>query len=104
MSNTMLLIIVGMAIVTYIPRMVPLVFFKTDNINPMIQNILKNVPFAILGALIFPGIVTIHEDIKFGFIGAIVAFLTAYLGANLIVVVMTSVSALSIYAYFFFLI
>lgn len=101
MSSTMLLIIIGMAIVTYIPRMVPLVFFKSDNIHPMLQNVLKNVPFAILGALIFPGIITIHEDMRFGLIGAVVAFLTAYLGANLIVVVMTSVSTLSVYAYFF---
>ncbi|WP_377891341.1 AzlD domain-containing protein [Alkalihalobacillus sp. R86527] len=101
MSSTMLLIIIGMAVVTYIPRMIPLVFFNSDYIHPALQNILKNVPFAILGALIFPGILTIHEDIKFGLIGAMVAFVTAYFGANLIVVVMTSVGALSVYAYFF---
>ncbi|WP_347552253.1 AzlD domain-containing protein [Pseudalkalibacillus hwajinpoensis] len=101
MNSTMLLIILGCAVVTYIPRMIPLVFFKSENIPSIVQNVLKNVPFAILGALIFPGILTISDDIMFGVIGAVAAFLVAYLGANLIVVVMFSVGVLSVYAYFF---
>ncbi|MBN8209220.1 AzlD domain-containing protein [Bacillus sp. NTK071] len=101
MSSSMLLIILGLAIVTYIPRMVPLVFFKSENIPSSVQNVLKNVPFAILGALIFPGVLTISDNIMFGLIGAGAAFLAAYLGANLIIVVMVSVSVLSAYAYFF---
>ncbi|WP_226659516.1 AzlD domain-containing protein [Pseudalkalibacillus hwajinpoensis] len=100
MSNTMIWLIIGLAIVTYIPRMVPLVFFNSDKIPSAIQNVLKNVPFAILGALIFPGILTINDDLLFGVIGAVAAILAAYLGANLIVVVMFSVAVLSTYAYF----
>ncbi|WP_371018707.1 AzlD domain-containing protein [Pseudalkalibacillus sp. JSM 102089] len=100
MSNSMIWLIVGLAVVTYIPRMIPLVFFNSDKIPPVIQNVLKNVPFAILGALIFPGILTINDDMMFGVIGAVAAIVAAYLGANLIVVVMFAVAALSTYAYF----
>ncbi len=96
----MIWLIVGLAVVTYIPRMIPLVFFNSDKIPPVIQNVLKNVPFAILGALIFPGILTINDDMMFGVIGAVAAIVAAYLGANLIVVVMFAVAALSTYAYF----
>ena len=100
MSNTMIWLIIGLAIVTYIPRMVPLVFFNSDKIPSAIQNVLKNVPFAILGALIFPGILTINDDLMFGVIGAVAAIVAAYLGANLIIVVMFAVAVLSTYAYF----
>ena len=100
MSNTMIWLIIGLAVVTYLPRMIPLVFFNSDKIPPVIQNVLKNVPFAILGALIFPGILTISDDLLFGAIGAVAAILAAYLGANLIVVVMFAVAVLSTYAYF----
>ena len=100
MSNSMIWLIGGLAVVTYIPRMIPLVFFNSDKIPPVIQNVLKNVPFAILGALIFPGILTINDDMMFGVIGAVAAIVAAYLGANLIVVVMFAVAALSTYAYF----
>lgn len=100
MSNTMIWLIIGLAVVTYIPRMIPLVFFNSDKIPSAVQNVLKNVPFAILGALIFPGILTINDDILFGVIGALTAIFVAYLGANLIVVVMIAVAVLSTYAYF----
>ncbi|TLS38115.1 AzlD domain-containing protein [Pseudalkalibacillus caeni] len=100
MNESVILIILGMAVVTYIPRMVPLVFFNSEHIHPKVQNILKNVPFAILGALIFPGILTINEDIWFGIVGAAAAFIAAYFGANLIFVVLSSIAVLSVYAYF----
>lgn len=92
--------IIGMGLVTYIPRMLPLVVFNSVKLPPFLQNVLKNVPFAILGALIIPGVFTINEDIWFGIIGAGVAFIVAYLGANVIVVVLSSILALSIYSFF----
>ncbi|WP_077617188.1 AzlD domain-containing protein [Bacillus sinesaloumensis] len=100
MDKTILIIIIGMGLVTYIPRMLPLVVFNSVKLPPFLQNVLKNVPYAILGALIIPGIFTINEDIWFGIIGAAVAFLVAYLGANVIVVVLSSILALSIYSFF----
>jgi branched-subunit amino acid transport protein len=100
MDNYFLLII-ALALVTYVPRMMPLVLLNTEKIPPIVQGVLKNVPFAILGTLIFPGILTVNEDIWYGLIGAAVAFLVAYLGANLIVVVMSSIVVLMVYSLLF---
>ncbi|MFT4414822.1 AzlD domain-containing protein [Fredinandcohnia humi] len=101
MDKTILLIILGMGLVTYIPRMLPLVVFNSIKLPPFLQGVLKNVPFAILGALIIPGIFTINGDIWFGIIGASVAFIIAYLGTNVIVVVLSAIIALSVYSIFF---
>ena len=101
MDNMILLMIVGMAAVTYIPRMLPLVFLNGIQLPPFLQGVLKNVPFATLGALIVPGIFTINEDIWFGIIGAATAFIVAYLGANVILVVLSAIVSLSVYSYFF---
>lgn len=100
-------VIVGMGAVTYLPRMMPLVILKTEHIPLFLQNILKNVPFAVLGALIFPGVFLIHSgsiyhinpsDVLFGFIGAVVAFIASYLGLNIVFVVLSSIAALAIYS------
>ncbi|MDZ5470236.1 AzlD domain-containing protein [Bacillus sp. 31A1R] len=101
MHSEIVWMIIGMAVVTYVPRMLPFVLFRGKELPPFIQGILKNVPYATLGALIFPGILFIQEDIWYGLLGAAAAFLAAYLGANVIVVVLGSITVLSIYSYFF---
>ncbi|QOR67455.1 AzlD domain-containing protein [Cytobacillus suaedae] len=101
MDKMIVLMIIGMAVVTYIPRMLPLVFLNGIKLPPFLQGVLKNVPYATLGALIVPGIFLINEDIWFGVIGAVTAFVVAYLGANVIMVVLSAIVSLSIYSYFF---
>ncbi|GAE35402.1 AzlD domain-containing protein [Halalkalibacter akibai] len=101
MNTTMLLIIFGMALVTYIPRMLPLVFMDIEKVPDWFKAILRNVPYAALGALIFPGILTVHENIWFGIIGGITAIVVALLGANLILVVMSSIITLMVLSVFF---
>jgi branched-subunit amino acid transport protein len=97
-----LIMIIGMAVVTYIPRMVPFLLFKGKELPPFLQGVLKNVPYAVLGALIFPKILLIQEgDIWFGITGALAAFLFAFLGANVIVVVLGAIAVLSIYSIIF---
>jgi branched-subunit amino acid transport protein len=97
--DNIVLMIIGMAIVTYIPRMIPLVSLSGKELHPFLQGILKNVPYATLGALIVPGIFMINEDIWFGIIGAAAAFFIAYLGANVIVVVLGTVAVLTCYSF-----
>jgi branched-subunit amino acid transport protein len=93
--------IIGMGVVTYIPRMMPFVLFKGKELPPFIQGVLKNVPYATLGALIFPAIIFIQDDdIWYGVLGAAAAFIVAFLGANVIVVVLGSIAILALYAYF----
>ena len=101
MHHEMVWMILGMAAVTYIPRMLPFVLFQGKELPPFLQGILKNVPFATLGALIFPGVLFIGEDIWYGLLGAAAGFIAAFLGANIIVVVLGSIAVLSVYSYFF---
>lgn len=95
---TILFIIAGMTLVTYIPRMLPLVFMDVEKIPGWFQAILRNVPYAALGALIFPGILTVHENIWYGIVGGLTAIFIAYLGANLIIVVMSSICILMLFS------
>ncbi|RSK26346.1 AzlD domain-containing protein [Bacillus sp. HMF5848] len=101
MNSNIVLIIIGMAVVTYLPRVLPLIALSGKDMPEFWQNVLRNVPYATLGALIFPGILLIQEgDIWFGIIGAVAAFAVAFLGANVIIVVLSSIVVLSIYSYF----
>ncbi|ANB56133.1 branched-chain amino acid transport family protein [Anoxybacillus sp. B7M1] len=90
--------IIGMGMVTYIPRMLPLAVFHRVKLPPFLQGVLKNVPYAILGALIVPGIFLLDEDHWFGVLGFVSAVVVAWFGANIIIVVLASVLVLSVYA------
>ena len=91
--------ILGMTLVTYIPRAIPLTFLQGVELPPFLSGVLRNIPFAILGALIFPAIFYIQQgDYFFGILGAVVAFSIAYAGANVIFVVLGSIAALAIYS------
>jgi branched-subunit amino acid transport protein len=100
MDKMIVLMILGMGVVTYIPRMLPLVVFNGVKMPPFLQGVLKNVPYATLGALIVPGIFLINEDIWFGVIGFISALVMAWFGANVIIVVLTAIAVLSVYSLF----
>lgn len=99
MKNEIIWMIIGMGTVTYIPRMLPFALFKGKELPPFIQGVLKNVPYATLGALIFPGILLIQKDIWYGLLGASAAFIAAYFGANVIFVVLGSIAVLAVYSY-----
>ncbi len=50
------LLILGMALVTYIPRVLPLLALDLEKIPSRIKTFLAYTPFAAMGALIVPGI------------------------------------------------
>ncbi|MGK7378647.1 AzlD domain-containing protein [Planococcus sp. 1R117A] len=93
--------ILGMAAVTYIPRAIPLTFLEGRELPASVQNVLKNIPYAVLGALIFPAIFFIQENMWFGVLGAAAAFGLAFMGANVMVVVLGSIAVLAVYSLIF---
>ncbi|SFB96144.1 Branched-chain amino acid transport protein [Bacillus sp. OV322] len=101
MHSKMIYMIIAMGAVTYIPRFLPFVLFKGKELPPFLQGVLKNIPFATLGALIFPGILLISHDLKYGLTGAAAAFILAWYGTNVIVVIVGAIAALSIYSMIF---
>ncbi|MEZ7170456.1 AzlD domain-containing protein [Sporosarcina sp. OR05] len=91
----------GMALVTYIPRMIPLTILDGKELPPIISGVLSNIPYAVLGALIFPAVLFVQEgNILFGIIGAATAFLIAFLGGTLMPVVLGTIGVLAIYSLF----
>ncbi|MBD7985127.1 AzlD domain-containing protein [Sporosarcina sp. Sa2YVA2] len=91
----------GMAIVTYIPRMIPLTFMDGKELPPIVSGVLGNIPYAVLGALIFPAIFFVQEgNILFGLIGAATAFLIAIIGGGLMPVVLGTIGVLAVYSLF----
>lgn len=56
--NQIILIILGMAAVTYGPRLAPFLLLKNRTIPPRLDAFLKCIPVAAIGALIIPGVFT----------------------------------------------
>ena len=79
------LIILGMALVTMIPRIIPAFIVDKLEFRDWINRWLSAIPFAALGALIFPGILAVKPDQPhIGLIGGLVAIVLAYIGLSLI--------------------
>ena len=53
MNNIPMLVLL-MAAVTFIPRLMPLVFVKADKLPEKFKQFLSYIPYAVLGALIIP--------------------------------------------------
>ena len=51
-------LILGMAAVTYVPRLAPFLFFSRLQVPPLADSFLKSIPVAAIGALIIPGVLT----------------------------------------------
>lgn len=82
-----------MALVTYLPRVLPLVIFKKPIENRFVQLILAQVPYAVLAAMIFPDALYSTASMLSAVIGIIVAILLAYWERGLITVALGATAA-----------
>ncbi len=55
MRFEILLLILGMMVVTYLPRLLPFAFLRAERIPERWRNLLGHIPHAALGALLIPG-------------------------------------------------
>jgi len=78
--------VILMAIVTYIPRVLPIVIFRKEIKSRYIKSFLHYVPFAVLGALTFPDIFYSTGNIATAICGTAVALILAYRGKSLMTV------------------
>ncbi len=79
-----------MAAVTYIIRLLPLTFFRRKITNPYIRSFLNFVPFAVLGAMTFPDVLSSTGNIISAALGVITAFVLSYMGKGLLTVSLIS--------------
>ena len=99
------LVILGCAIVTFIPRLIPALFIDKLNFSPKFEKFLNLIPYTALAALICPGVLTVDNRLWYiGLIGAVVAAGLAWkrvpLGAIVILTVVVLISVYSIVPFF----
>ena len=75
-----------MAGVTYLIRMLPLTVFRREIKSVFIKSFLHYVPYAVLAAMTFPGILSSTGDIRTALAGLAVAVVMAWKGCSLLTV------------------
>ena len=81
-----LLLVLGMAVVTYLPRLLPMLLLSTDKLPSFLKRFFDFVPYAVLTTLIFPRFFSTAQPAS-AIAGGLIAFGLAYCGQNLFVVV-----------------
>ena len=101
----MAVVIIGCALVTFIPRLIPALFIDKLDFSPKVEKFLNLIPYTALAALICPGVLTVDPNMWYiGLIGAVVAAGLAWkrvpLGAIVILTVVVLISVYSIVPFF----
>lgn len=91
------LLLIFMLLATYIPRMLPLVLLRDIKLPPFLDRFLQFIPPAVLGALIFPGILTSTGNLASAIAGGIAALILALLNLNLTLVVIGGILSALLY-------
>lgn len=92
-SADILLLILGMTIVTYIPRAIPAVLVDKMKFGPKTEKFLKLIPYTAMSALIFPGIFTTDESMPvIGIAGGLTAILLAWRKCPVMVCVLAAIA------------
>lgn len=82
-----------MALVTYLPRVLPLAVIKNKIGSRFLTAFLSYVPFAVLGAMIFPDILTSTGHFASAVIGLATAVVLAYFERGLLQVAVCAIIA-----------
>ncbi|MCY6371329.1 AzlD domain-containing protein [Clostridium ganghwense] len=90
-------IVVLMALVTYIPRAAPMILLNNKKLSPFLKAFLKFIPFAALGALIFPQVLYSTGSIKSAIAGCLAALVCAFFRLNVIIVIFAGILGVFMY-------
>ena len=88
-----LIAVLLMAIVTYVPRVLPMAIFKSKIQSRFLTAFLSYVPFAVLGAMIFPDILSSTGHLTSAVVGLVIAAILAYLERSLLQVAVCAIVA-----------
>ena len=81
-----------LALVTYIPRELPVTILRKQLKSRFIRSFLDYTPYAVLGALTFPDVFTSAGHIYSAVGGTIVAVVLGYRGKSLVVVAVAAIA------------
>ena len=91
-----LIAVLIMALVTYIPRALPLTLFSRQIKSKYIRSFLYYVPYAVLASLTFPSIFYCTENLTAAIVGTAVALVLSYFEQSLVVVAIAAVLSMFI--------
>jgi branched-subunit amino acid transport protein len=93
MNYPVIFLILGMAVVTYIPRALPAILIDRIKLKPKIEKFLRLIPYTAMAALIFPGIINVNpQRPEIGILGGIAAGILAWLKKPIIVCVIAAIA------------
>lgn len=100
----LLSIVLSMALVTYIPRLLPMVLLQGVELPLYLKRFMKLIPYAALGALTFPGVFHAAgpDHLAAAIAGLSVALLLAWLETNLVFVVAGGIAGTLLMNVFFY--
>lgn len=90
-----------MALVTYLPRVLPLAIFRKEIKSKYIKSFLEYIPYAVLGALTIPDIFYSTGSFLTALFGTIVAVFLAYREKSLVVVAIGAIITVYLTGLFF---
>ena len=64
-QQAVFLIMVGMLVVTYLPRLLPVLVFSSRDLPPLVITWLRYVPAAVLSAMLLPSLVLVDTQLNF---------------------------------------
>ena len=82
-----------MAGVTYLIRMLPFTLFRREIRSPFVRSFLAYIPYAVLGAMTFPGIFYATASLPSAIAGTAVALVLAFFGRSLLLVSLSASGA-----------
>ena len=88
-----LILVAGMMLVTYIPRLIPLILTDKMKYGGKFEKFLKLIPYTAMSALIFPGVFTVDVNPLVGIVGGAVAGLLAWFKCPVMVCVLAAIAA-----------
>src|SRR5690554_1004970 len=96
MKPDMFLIIIGMSLVTQLPRVLPLVVLTCISLPPLVVRWLKQIPIAVLSALLLPSLLISEGAVNLSLynkalIAAIPCIILAVKTKNLFLTVLTGI-------------
>ncbi len=93
-STNIIILILGMAVVTFIPRAIPAVLVDKMHFGPRTEKFLKLIPYTAMAALIFPGVLTVDSaNPIIGITGGLVAAVLAWRKCPVMVCVLAAIAA-----------
>ncbi|MGB4609082.1 MAG: AzlD domain-containing protein [Saccharofermentanales bacterium] len=107
MTTDRWLIIFGAAIATFIPRVIPMLFFKNKEIPPKVTQWLSFIPVTIFSALVFSDLVFWENNLSFNplvnlkMIPSLIVFFIAYKTKNIFISMIIGIVAISLMLLFF---